>query len=127
MKVKDIIFILFIVLTIFITGCTYGSYSIKVGSVDMGKNEVSGSYSEFNGFKSKNYDFEEGDSLNFDTEIETESGELKILLLDEDKNILQEISESGESNYEVKETSDYNIRVEAIEHKGSFSVEIEIK
>ncbi|MDW7668547.1 MAG: hypothetical protein SCJ93_06965 [Bacillota bacterium] len=93
----------------------------------MGENEINGSYSKFNGFKEKKYDFKEGDSLNFDTVIESESGELKVLLIDEDDNVIHEISNTGNSSFEIKETGEYSIRVEGVEHKCNFSVEIERK
>lgn len=127
MKEKNIILILFVVLTIFITGCTYGSYSIKIGSIDMEKDEISGSYSNFNGFKERKYDFSESSPVSFNANIETESGQLKISILDENENIIHEIDKSGVSSIEIKEPYKYTIRVEGIDHKGSFSVKIETK
>jgi len=127
MNKKGIILILLLFLITIFTSCTYGSYSIGVGDVEMGKNEITGSYSSFNGFKQRSYNFEKGSSLNFNSVIETESGELKVLLLDEGDNKIHEISSTGNSNIKIKETGDYTIRVEGIEHKGSFSVEIEKK
>lgn len=127
MKEKNIILILFVVLAIFVTGCTYGSYSIKIGSVDMEKDEINGSYSEFNGFKERKYDFSESSSVSFNTNIKTESGQLKILILDENENIIHEIDKSGVSSIEIKEPYEYTIRVEGIDHKGNFSVKIEAK
>ncbi len=127
MNKKGIILIVLLFLITIFTSCTYGSYSIKVGDVEMGNHEISGSYSSFNGFKQRTYDFEEGDSFNFNTIIETESGELKVLLIDEDDNVIHEISNTGNSSFEIKETGEYSIRVEGVEHKGSFSVEIERK
>jgi hypothetical protein len=120
---KSIIVFLLILVTLF-TSCTYGSYSIISGSIDMGKDEISGSYSKFNGYKQKKYDFNKGDEIVLNTEIKTESGDLSILIIDENDDIIHEIKESGQNSLPIGDSGEYNIRVSGQDHKGEFNIKL---
>ena len=125
MKSKSLILVYLLIFITIFSGCTYGSHSIRSGSIDMSSSEISGSYSKFNGFKQKKFDFIKGDKVNFNTEIKTESGNLSITVLDENDSIIHEIDESGQTTVNIEKNGNYYVRVDGQKHKGNFSIKLD--
>ncbi len=120
MIVKKMKILLFILVILFLNGCTTGSFTMTNGNISFNDQEISGSYHYFKGYKQKSYQFNEGDTLKFANEISTESGSLQITVKDNDDEIIHEIKDNGNSEVQIIESGKHRIRIGATDHEGSF-------
>ncbi|MBM6839564.1 hypothetical protein H9X77_15425 [Clostridium saudiense] len=67
----------------------------------------------------------DGDSVDYQTSITTDGGSIKLVLLDEKKNVLTNLESTGV--VEITEDGYYYFTAIADHHKGSFNVEWDIE
>lgn len=120
---KNLIIILLACIMI-LTSCSMGSYKIIKGDVDFNKDSVSGSYEEFNGYKSTSVKLEEGSTICLNLKVKTEEGSLVVEVIDEKDNVMLNMnSDVEEQELNIKSTGTYKIRVEGDKHKGEFKLD----
>lgn len=103
-------------------GCvsTGGSYVTRNSVSRTTGSEISMRYEYFNGYKFFKKNFDANAVINFT--VESESGELSVVIADEEGNTVftQEKIEAGSYSVTVPAASKYKITMTAKEHKGSF-------
>lgn len=120
----SIIILLMITLTLF-TSCTGGSYTMTIGSLNGNSKHIEGKYNSFNGKYFSKVKLKDGDSVEYQTSINTDDGSMKLVLLDEKKSVLVNLESTG--LIEITEDGNYYFTAIGDHHKGSFEVEWSIK
>lgn len=123
-KIIIIIGVIVILVTILITVFLSMSKSLKVGFVtNTIKNGMSASFARFDGEETKKINLDQGDQLVISYELKTESGTLKIQIVDaENETVFSETGASGEFELLAEETQDYEIQVLGEKAKGSYLI-----
>lgn len=123
-KKVSLIATLIITLVLF-TSCTGGSYTMTMGSLNGNSKHIEGKYNSFNGKYFSKVKLKDGDSVDYQTSITTDGGSIKLVLLDEKKNVLTNLESTGV--VEITEDGYYYFTAIADHHKGSFNVEWDIE
>lgn len=123
-KKISLIATLIITLVLF-TSCTGGSYTMTMGSLNGNSKHIEGKYNSFNGKYFSKVKLKDGDSVDYQTSITTDGGSIKLVLLDEKKNVLTNLESTGV--VEITEDGYYYFTAIADHHKGSFNVEWDIE
>ncbi len=122
---KKFLLINLIILLVFsFSGCTYGS-EFTIGSFENNSlTSMSMKYMKFSGNKNKNITVKDGETCEIYVDILTEDGKIDLLIKNENGNLEYEGHDIPTSNFTVtlKEAGKYKIRVEAKNHKGSYSI-----
>lgn len=123
-KKISLIATLIITLVLF-TSCTGGSHTMTMGSLNGNSKHIEGKYNSFNGKYFSKVKLKDGDSVDYQTSITTDGGSIKLVLLDEKKNVLTNLESTGV--VEITEDGYYYFTAIADHHKGSFNVEWDIE
>lgn len=105
--------------------CTVQSGVITIGSLDSGKDYIKGNYEKFNGEYYKKVKLKEGNKIEFSITSNTKSGEIQFLLLDKDKNEVEDLKDSA--TVEILEDGNYYFKAIAENHSGDFEMKWNIK
>lgn len=119
---KIILMILILIISISFAGCTYGS-ELTIGSVENNTlSSMSMKYAKFSG--NKNITVKEGDTCVVSVDIKTEEGKIDLFIKDDNGNIAYEGHNIPTSNFTVNlsEAGKYKIRIEAKNHKSSYTI-----
>lgn len=103
-----------------LAGCSGGSYSIVKGDVTAAQDALSGRYEQFNGHYHTTLKTDERSVVSFTMQVDTESGSLRAVLLDADKDEIGPIEDGAVMV--LQPDSRYRVQVEADDHTGSFEV-----
>ena len=125
MKKKISIIILLMITLALFTSCTGGSYTMTMGNLKGNSNYIEGNYNSFNGKYFSKVKLNDGDTVEYQTSINTDDGSMKLVLLDEKKNVLVNLESTG--LIEITEDWSYYFTAIGDHHKGSFEVEWSIK
>ncbi|QSX05531.1 PPC domain-containing protein [Sedimentibacter sp. zth1] len=125
MKSRFAIFSVMLVLILFLCGCSGGSY-ITTKSVEKNNaNEMSMKYEKFKGYKYYKLKVKEGEEIIVTVDIKTENGKISAYIAKDDdvENAVYRGTNIPTSNFTVSitESGTYTIRVDAVNHKGSYS------
>ncbi len=117
--------ILVITIVMVFNGCSRGSYSCK-NSIEVNTHtKMSMSYEKFKGYKETEITVKEGESVVVSVEIVTESGSINAYIAKDNdkKNCSYEGNDIQTSSFDVtlSEAGKYTLRVDADNHKGSYS------
>lgn len=121
---KIFLITLILLLAISFSGCTYGS-EFTIGSFENNTlSSMSMKYMKFTGNKNKNITVNEGQVCDVYVDILTEDGKIDLIIKDDNSNVEYEGHDIPTSDFTVtlKEAGKYKIRVEAKNHKGSYSI-----
>lgn len=110
-----------IITLVLFTSCTGGSYTMTMGSLNGNNKHIEGKYNSFNGKYFSKVKLKDGDSVTYQTSITTDGGSIKLVLLDEKKDVLINLESTG--LVEITEDGYYYFTAIADQHKGSFNVE----
>lgn len=124
LKRKILVLLLTMLVCVYITGCSGGSYTTKLSTENNGKTYMEMSYSSFSGNKYKELKLESGDTLELNIDVKTESGNLDVSVTDEDDNKIYNVEnpeKTIEEKINISKDGKYKIKVEG-EHKGSFKI-----
>lgn len=123
MRLRKIRILFIVVLILLISGCTSGGYSMRNGNIEFYKQEISGSYDNFNGHKEKRYRFKEGTTISFSSDFSTENGSLLITVKNKSNDtIIYQTHDSDSGTVKIDESGNYTIRIEGENHKGHFNL-----
>ncbi len=111
-----------VIIILFSTGCTQGSYRIRTGEVEFSPGYASGSYTRCHGYKEQVIKAEAGEVYTISNLVRTDEGELQTLMLGPDRAVFGEFSGTGEMVLQISQSGRYRIRVSAQEHQGSFAL-----
>ncbi|SCJ94992.1 Uncharacterised protein [uncultured Clostridium sp.] len=125
MKKKISIIILLMITLALFTSCTGGSYTMTMGNLKGNSNYIEGNYNSFNGKYFSKVKLNDGDTVEYQTSINTDAGSMKLVLLDEKKNVLVNLESTG--LIEIIEDGSYYFMAIGDHHKGSFKAEWSIK
>lgn len=125
MKKKISIIILLMITLALFTSCTGGSYTMTMGNLKGNSNYIEGNYNSFNGKYFSKVKLNDGDTVEYQTSINTDAGSMKLVLLDEKKNVLVKLESTG--LIEIIEDGSYYFMAIGDHHKGSFKAEWSIK
>lgn len=125
MKKKISIIILLMITLALFTSCTGGSYTMTMGNLKGNSNYIEGNYNSFNGKYFSKVKLNDGDTVEYQTSINTDDGSMKLVLLDEKKNVLVNLESTG--LIEIIEDGSYYFMAIGDHHKGSFKAEWSIK
>ena len=111
----------------FVSGCTFGSYSLRNSSEKSGRDHWQIRYEKFNGFKQRNIKLSGECEHTFSVEIVTNSGALGLVIKDGNGTSIYDGEELPSSAFSVKADSSgkYTIRVNADNHSGGFNIKWE--
>jgi len=124
LKIKLIISMNILLITLFLAGCSVGSYKTKSSTENDTNNSMEMSYSSFEGSKFTPIKLKNGDELKLDIQVTTEEGNLKIALIDEKDNELFKIENPKEQivkTIKINKYATYKVKVEGT-HKGSYKI-----
>lgn len=126
---KAIISIVFTVLTLFgLCSCGYGAYTTVMSVETSTLSEKAMSYEKFNGYKSYKFKVDEDETVTVAVKFTSESGKLSAYIAkDNDKSrAVYEGNDVPTSEFTVNitDSGDYTIRLDAENHKGSYSFKI---
>lgn len=110
------------------TACTGGSYT-TIGSLENNTSTgMSMSYQYFDGYKTKTFHLDAGETAEADVGIETEEGKLGLSITDQDGSSYYQGTDLPTSSFSVKleKSGDYTVRFDAVKHKGSYDVQFRI-
>lgn len=112
-------------------GCMGGGSYVIIGSTEkVGNSYFEMSYDSFRGTRYEKIKLKQGDVLNLKGEVKTDSGDLKIKLLDKDNNEIYVSSDNPEDINEkinINEEGRYKIQAEGNQHSGSFHISWDIE
>ncbi|WP_462413597.1 hypothetical protein [Neobacillus sp. Marseille-QA0830] len=106
--------------SIFLVGCSGGSYAIRTGELTSSTNSMSGNYTKFTGYYFREVKFAKGDEIHFDYSVLTKSGSLAATVVDSSGKKIADIHDDETINIPKEDT--YKIRVNGDGHKGSFNI-----
>lgn len=120
--IKKILVIVLLIfsLTIF-TSCTFFSGIMKNGSIEAINSNIEGSYDKFSGTYFKRIKLNKSDVLEWNTDVNTEDGSLKLLLRDKDKNIIANLE--TEDSVKIEKDGYYYFTAIGDKHSGEFDIE----
>lgn len=125
MKKKISIIILLMITLALFTSCTGGSYTMTMGNLKGNSNYIEGKYNSFNGKYFSKVKLNDGDTVEYQTAINTNDGNMNLVLLDKEKNVLLNLEATGE--IEITEDGSYYFMAIGDHHKGSFKVAWNVK
>ena len=96
-----------------------------MGNLKGNSNYIEGNYNSFNGKYFSKVKLNDGDTVEYQTSINTDDGSMKLVLLDEKKNVLVNLESTG--LIEIIEDGSYYFMAIGDHHKGSFKAEWSIK
>lgn len=102
-----------------------GGCSFQFGySGNNSTHEMSGSYYKFSGDKDKEITLEEGETLDILVDIVTKEGIIDVSIMDDNEVYIYEGNDLQTTSFTVtlSEPGEYTLKVEAKDHKGSFSL-----
>jgi len=125
-KHKNLGIVLFLVLAVLISACSTAS-SKRMGWVCVNdSNELDCSFELFSGQEAEKIKLEEGQTLDIAYEVEVESGELWIGLVDPDDVAVWEVdlsqTVSDTVSVPVEASGNYHMVVEGMDAKGAFNI-----
>ncbi|WP_315080591.1 hypothetical protein [uncultured Clostridium sp.] len=129
LKTKIIILMNILLITLFLVGCSGGSYKIKSSIENNTNNSMVMSYSNFEGYKFTTLKLKNGDKLNLNIKVTTEEGNLKIALIDENDDELFKVGNPKDEivkTIEINKDGTYKLKVEG-NHKGSYKIDWDIE
>lgn len=103
-----------------LSACSGGSYSMSFGSINAYGNSISGSYDTFNGNYYKQAQFKQGESVDFQVSLNTESGEFSAELIDSSGITVTKLDK--DKVVKIAKTGTYKIQVDGTRHKGNFAI-----
>jgi len=118
-----------LLLTVFLIGCSGGSYRTVMSSENSTNNGTEMTYSSFKGSKFTSLKLKQGDILDLDAQVVTREGNLTISFIDESNKELVKIENPKEpvkKNIKVDKDGTYKIKVEG-NHKGSYKINWNVK
>ncbi|MDS0527623.1 hypothetical protein NNC19_18190 [Clostridium sp. SHJSY1] len=124
LKRKILSLILTLLVCMYFTGCSGGSYVTKLSWENSRKSYMKMLYSSFSGNKYTELKLQSGDILELNIDVKTESGSLEVSVTDEDNNKIystENPEKTIEEKINISKDGKYKIKVEG-EHKGSFKV-----
>lgn len=114
-------------LLLMVTGCTVGS-GIQINSVETNlPGKMAMTYDKFSGYKQRDIKVEQGQALTVLVEVVTEKGSIDAYIAKD--NDTADCAYEGHDiptssfNVTLSEPGEYTIRVDARDHKGSYSFE----
>ncbi len=124
---KAVIATVVLVITMLIcTACERGSYTIRDGELKHEENLYKGEYKRFDGHIE--YSLGQLEKIDLKYSVVTKSGELKIYILDEQKNVVKSIVEIAGGDGEIKERFQKEqkviLKIEGNKHEGSYLLEL---
>lgn len=125
MKKKISIIILLMITLALFTSCTGGSYTMTMGNLKGNSNHIEGKYNSFNGKYFSKVKLNDGDTVEYQTSINTNDGNMNLVLLDKEKKVLLNLEATGE--IEITEDGSYYFMAIGDHHKGSFKVAWNVK
>ncbi|EJO5349166.1 hypothetical protein NRP93_003324 [Clostridium botulinum] len=129
LKTKIIVPMITLLITVILVGCSGGSYKTIKSKENNTQNSMEMSYSEFKGYKFTSIKLKKGDRLNLNIDVNTEEGNLEILLLDENDKALFKVKNPEKpvnKTININKDSTYKIKVDG-KHKGSYKITWDIK
>ena len=122
---KNLYLLITLILLAVLTGCTCGSFTILNGSELNTSTKMSMSYEKFNGFKQRNIEVREDETLVISVNIVTEAGSIDAYVAKDNDttNSTYTGKDIPTSSFTVTITKPgkYTIRVDAQNHTGSYS------
>lgn len=125
MKKTRLVFALIFILMLSLCACSKGSYTVLVGDETNQPTEKAMGYQTFNGYKSYDFAVKEGEEVTIHVSIVTEEGEINAYIA-KDNDVKQAVYQgnaipTSDFTVTIKESGTYTIRVDAKQHKGSYS------
>lgn len=125
MKKTRTLFALLFVLLLSLSACSKGSYTVVVGDETNQPTEKAMVYQAFSGHKSYEFTVKEGEEITINVSVVTEEGEISAYIA-KDNDVEQAVYEgtaipTSDFTVTIKESGTYVIRVDAKQHKGSYS------
>ncbi|WP_084780324.1 hypothetical protein [Bacillus massilinigeriensis] len=118
-------FLLVIVMSFSLFGCSGGSYRITIGEIEAFNNKIYGEYNSFTGHYFKKIKVKDGETLRATFSADTKKGKIHAKVIDSNGKTIQFL-ESGET-LKLKEPDKYKMQVEGKKHKGEFTLSWEIE
>lgn len=129
---KNKLLLLFCSLTLmlYIISCSGGSCSTLKSIENDTNNSIKMSYSKFNGYKFKSLQLKSGDILDFNANVNTNSGTLSLSLLTEDGTEVYKITNPKTSLSEkinISKDGNYKIKLLADNHSGDYDIDWKVE
>lgn len=119
-KKMSLIIILILSMLLFIS-CTGGSYTMTMGSLNGDSKHIEGKYNSFNGKYYSRIKLSKGDTIEYTSSYNTNSGEIDLVLLDKEKNVVADLQTTN--SVDIVEDGYYYFTAIGDHHSGSFKVE----
>lgn len=117
-RLSIVVFLIFS-FTLFVS-CSIQNGLLVNGNINSTKTSMNGSYEKFTGKYYKKIKFNKGDFLECTVNITTNKGELLLLLLDKDDNIVADLKDT--TNIEIPQNGYYRFTAIGINHSGDFEI-----
>ncbi|HHD2754306.1 TPA: hypothetical protein ACOTG0_003160 [Clostridium perfringens] len=118
-RLSVVVFLIFS-FTLFVS-CSVQNGLLMNGDINSTKTSMNGSYEKFTGKYYKKIKFNKGDLLECTVNSTTNKGELILLLLDKDDNIVADLKDT--TNIEISQNGYYYFTAIGINHSGDFEIE----
>lgn len=120
--IKNLFLVILAVVSIALVGCRDNGKKLRDCVEEIGDNSIFMSYSYFDGTKEYLHDFEDGDVIT--VEVVSQTGAVYIVIQDTDGEDIYcgNLKNDMTFTVTVHKTSEYNIKVEAKNHTGSYSI-----
>lgn len=109
-----------VLVSVLLTGCTGGSYTIRIGELSSSSHSISGEYDLFSGYYFKEVKFAKGDTVQFTYSVSTEQGSLSARLLNSSGKVIKDIT--SDTTVLITKSDTYKVRVDGQKHQGNFNI-----
>ncbi|MDQ0155474.1 hypothetical protein [Robertmurraya andreesenii] len=124
MKKMGLLF-LSVLMSLYLVGCTGGSYVITIGEINSTKNSLSGEYNQFSGHYYAKVKLDNQETLVLNFSAETKKGELIARVIDSDGKTIKTLKPGD--TVELNQSGQYKLQIEGEKHQGSFTMSWEIE
>lgn len=121
------VFLVLVCITLFLSSCGsmhFGNFT-GIGWHNENLNSASGKFNYFSGKKDKSMKVKEGESVNVVIELNTEKGEMYVVVEDSEKNELFETTTSDTFEYTADSDTKLKATVHAKKAGGSYDISFE--
>ncbi|AEY66436.1 hypothetical protein [Clostridium sp. BNL1100] len=121
---KKYILLIIVLTIILLSGCTYGSYSSTRAVEISTSSQMSMSYEKFNGYKATSIKVKEGNPVDVNVDIVSNTGKLDMSITDEKDHSVYEGKDIPTSSFSVSldKPGDYKLKVSGEKHSGSYKI-----
>ena len=121
---KKYILLIIVLTIILLSGCTYGSYSSTRAVEISTSSQMSMSYEKFNGYKATSIKVKEGNPVDVNVDIVSNTGKLDMSITDEKDHSVYEGKDIPTSSFSVSldKPGDYKLIVSGEKHSGSYKI-----